>query len=156
MAAQVVVRDATDADVPVMASLLGELFAQEVEFRPDRTKQEAGLRAVLHAPHAGRLIVAEADDDGVVGVATLLWVPSTALGGLTGVLDDFVVRADQRGRGVGSILLDAALAAARDAGCLRVKLQTDAENLSAQRLYERHGFAASTMRVMVRMMSASE
>lgn len=50
------------------------------------------------------------------------------------------VSASARGLGVGDLLVATALDAAGRAGYARVSLDVAEENLSAQRLYERHGF----------------
>ena len=38
---------ATEDDVPALSELLGVLFGQEAEFRPDPERQSAGLRATM-------------------------------------------------------------------------------------------------------------
>ncbi len=53
------IRLATSADVPAMAALLGELFAQEREFSPDRTAQTRGLVLLLERGESVRILVAE-------------------------------------------------------------------------------------------------
>jgi GNAT superfamily N-acetyltransferase len=50
------------------------------------------------------------------------------------------VRADHRGSGVGSALVEAALERARTAGARRMILWTQPAMQTAQRLYARHGF----------------
>lgn len=135
---------ATDADVPALCELLGVLFAQEVEFRPDPARQAAGLRAIIGHPDVGRVLVLR-DGSAAVGMVSLLFLPSAALGGRVALLEDMVVRPDRRGGGAGSRLLAAAVAAARDAGCLRITLLTDGDNAAAQQFYARHGCGRSTM-----------
>jgi ribosomal protein S18 acetylase RimI-like enzyme len=51
-----------------------------------------------------------------------------------------MVRAGARGQGIGSRLLEACIAEARHAGLEMLTLTVTAENASAVRLYERHGF----------------
>ena len=53
-----------------------------------------------------------------------------------------MVRPEARGAGVGARLLVACIAEARQAGMEMLTLTVTAENASAVRLYERHGFAA--------------
>lgn len=138
------VSPATDADLPAMCGLLGVLFAQEAEFRPDQERQAAGLRAILGRPDLGQVLVLR-DGPLAVGMVSLLFLPSTALGGRVALLEDMVVRPDARGSGAGSRLLEAAVEFARSAGCLRVTLLADADNAAAQRFYARHGFGRSAM-----------
>ncbi len=135
---------ATDADVPALCALLGVLFAQEAEFHPDSERQAVGLRAILGRPEVGQVLVLR-DGPAVVGMVSLLFLPSTALGGRVALLEDMVIRPDVRGGGAGSRLLREAVAFARSAGCLRITLLTDADNAAAQRFYARHGFGRSAM-----------
>jgi GNAT superfamily N-acetyltransferase len=138
------VSDATDADIPALCELLAILFTQEAEFCPDPERQAAGLRAILGHPDVGRVLVLR-DGPTAVGMVSLLFLPSTALGGRTALLEDMVVRPECRGGGAGSRLLQEAIRAARLAGCLRVTLLTDGDNAGGQRFYARHGFGRSAM-----------
>ena len=85
------------------------------------------------------------DGPAVVGMVSLLFMSSTALGGRAAVLEDMVVRPNARGRGAGSRLLHAAVEFAQLAGCRRITLLTDADNVAAQQFYSRHGFKRSAM-----------
>ena len=145
---------ATIEDVPRLAELLAILFSQEVEFVPDRSRQEKGLREIIGNPTAGQILVLR-DDDGIGGMVSLLYLVSTALGGRAALLEDMVVAPQRRGRGAGSMLLNAAIDHARRAGCLRITLLTDQVNVAGQRFYGRHGFVASTMMPM-RLLIAPE
>jgi hypothetical protein len=84
------VSPATDADVPALCELLGILFAQEAEFHPDLERQAAGLRAILGRPDDGRVLVLR-DGPAAVGTVSLLFLPSTALGGRVALLEDMIV-----------------------------------------------------------------
>jgi len=135
---------ATTEDIPQLCGLLALLFDQEAEFHPDRGLQESGLRQIIEFPERGR-ILALRDGQSVIGMVNLLFTVSTALGGRVAILEDMVVRPDCRCRGAGSMLLKAAVASARSAGCLRLTLLTDSTNEPAQRFYMRHGFSRSDM-----------
>jgi GNAT superfamily N-acetyltransferase len=137
-------RPATSADLPALVDLLCVLFTQEAEFEPDRAAQARGLVAILDVPAVGAILVAE-ETDVLLGMVSLLWTVSTALGARAGLLEDMVVAPAARGRGVGGRLLEAAIAHARAAGCRRLTLLTDADNAGAQRFYRRRGFVASPM-----------
>jgi len=136
---------ATQADVPALCELLRELFATEPEFTPDRAAQARGLGAILADPQVGTILVAR-HDEAVIGMVNVLYTLSTALGAPVALLEDLIVTAPQRGRGIGTTLLQSAFQAARARGCRRITLLTEADNAAARRFYERHGFQASTMR----------
>jgi GNAT superfamily N-acetyltransferase len=138
------VTTATLEDIPQLCGLLAVLFAQEKEFAPDSARQADGLRLILGRPEQGRILVWR-ERQTLLGMANLLFTVSTARGGRVAILDDFVVLPEHRGQGGGGALLRAAIALAREQGCSRLSLQTDADNEAAMRLYRRFGFARSTM-----------
>ena len=84
-----------------------------------------------------------ADDHGdVIGYAyaALEGYDYMALRGPAGVLHDVIVDPEYRGRGVGRLLLDAALAYLKSRGAPRVVLSTAEQNEPAQRLFASAGF----------------
>ncbi len=119
-------------DVPSLSTLLSELFSQEAEFAPNDDAQRRGLVRIISDPDVGIILVAK-DGDRAVGMVNILFTISTALGERVAILEDMIVSARARGAGIGSRLLEQAIAAARDAGCKRVTLLTDRTNNSAQR-----------------------
>lgn len=135
---------ATVADLDAMASLLGELFALEADFAPDRTKQLAALRWLLDHPAHGRLFVLR-DDGRVVGMANALVSLSTAEGGPVLSLEDVVIEASHRGGGHGRRLVEHVLAWAATEGMSRVTLLADKDNHAALAFYQRLGFEESAM-----------
>lgn len=135
---------ATAADLPALVRLLGLLFVQEAEFHPDPGRQLRALRALLERPQEAFVRVLRIDG-AVAGVVSVQFVVSTAEGGRAGLLEDLVVDPAWRGRGLGSALLADAIGQARERGCLRLTLLTDAGNERARAFYLRHGFHASPM-----------
>ena len=138
------IRLATPADIPALCALLDQLFAQEAEFTPDRAAQQRGLAAIISDPAVGEILIAETDGR-IVAMVNLLYTVSTALGERVALLEDMVVDAAARGAGLGSALLERAVGHARERGCRRITLLTDADNAAAQRFYARHGFGPSPM-----------
>ena len=59
---------------------------------------------------------------------------------------NFAVVPDLRRRGVGTLLLDAALTLGRRLGAMKAYLEVRASNLAALQFYERHGFCATDRR----------
>jgi GNAT superfamily N-acetyltransferase len=64
-------------------------------------------------------------------------------GGLCAEIESVHVRADRRGRGIGRLLMVAAIDRARDLGCYRVQLTSNQARPEAHRFYEGLGFEAS-------------
>ncbi len=144
------VRRARAVDLAPLVELLGSLFDQEAEFRPDPPTQRRGLMALLDDPDHCRVVVVELQGR-VVGMVAIQLTVSTALGAPAAILEDLVVDPRHRGQGVGSSLLAGAIEQAEALGCKRITLLVDADNASAQRLYEGHGFRRSTMVAMRRL-----
>lgn len=135
---------ATVEDIPALSRLLSLLFTQEAEFSPDPFAQARGLARIITHPDIGEILLARESDE-VLGMVSLLYTVSTALGAPVALLEDMVVTPEARGTGLGARLLSHAIATARTRGCRRITLLTDANNHDARRFYERQGFNASPM-----------
>jgi len=136
--------EATFDDIPELTDLLTLLFTQEVEFESDPDKQGKGLRQIIGNPEIGRILILR-DDNFLIGMVSLLFTVSTALGGRVAILEDMIVHPNARGKGVGSDLIQHAVDFARTNGCFRITLLTDRTNSEAIRFYRKHGFALSGM-----------
>ncbi len=136
--------EAHPGDLTQLVELMGILFTQEREMAPDPAKQERAIRMILADPRIGRIYVAR-DGARVLGMVNIQWGVSTAEGGPAAHLEDFVVRPELRGRGLGTRLLRHAIEESKRAGLLRLILLTDGDNAGAQRLYTRAGFVRSGM-----------
>src|SRR3954449_2602387 len=109
----VVVEPATAEDLDELSDLLGELFSEESDFRPNKDKQLRGLRLIFEQPNRGRVFVLRKDKS-IVGMINLLFSNSTAEGGFVILLDDLVVHTEYRDHGYGSDLLEYAIKFARE------------------------------------------
>lgn len=135
---------ATLANLDELVHLLNVLFAQDIEFEPDYKKQKAGLEQIISNPSVGEILVMKIDGK-VVGMVSLLYSISTALGGKVAILEDMVVAKEFRRKGLGKELLHEAIAFAQKHGCLRLTLLTDFDNESAIKFYQSAGFSLSKM-----------
>jgi len=124
--AEVAVRELRDAERAWAADALRERWG-EVVVASGRTLRPAELPA----------LVAEADGERA-GIATYLVEG--------GECELVTVDALAIGAGIGGALVEAAAAAARDAGASRLRLVTTNDNLPALRLYQRHGFRLVQLR----------
>lgn len=141
------IEPATLDDLMELSELLGDLFAQEDDFTPNREKQIRGLRLILEQPSRGRIFVLR-NHAKIVGMINLLITISTAEGGFVLLLEDLVVHADHRGQGHGGRLLNHAVDFAREKGFVRITLLTHRDDERVVAFYRRHGFVASEMMIM--------
>lgn len=142
-----VVEEAKSSDTESLIDLLALLFSQEAEFSPKRDLQRAGLTMILEDASIGTLFVLKKDGT-IIGMVSLLWSISTALGGKVAFLEDMIVHPSWQGKGGGTMLVKHAIAYAQKCSCQRITLLTDANNHAAQSFYKQLGFKSSLMQPM--------
>lgn len=142
------IRMAYSDDILPMVDLLAELFTIEDDFTIDAVKQTRGLELLLQNPQSV-VLVAEIKNR-VVGMITLQRVISTAVGEYVGIIEDVVVSAADRGKGIGNKLIQAALEEANERGWKRLALAADRRNSKAISFYQKKGFEISHMGLMYR------
>jgi len=91
-----------------------------------------------------------AEIDGRVAGKLELYMAWKSVYGKFGVIRRFVVHQDFRSQGVGRVLLDAATARAREAGCAFIELSVDVTNPIPHSFYHREGFREDRVEVMMR------
>ncbi len=135
---------ATLNDIDKLCDLLTTLFEQEVEFKADKKIQKKALTMIVKNPVQGHILIAR-DGDNIVGMLTLLYSISTALGSKVAVLEDMIISKEHQSRGIGTLLVLYAKSFAKENECKRITLLTDFDNIKAHKFYEINGFTKSTM-----------
>lgn len=127
-----VLREMTWRDVPALAALELALFADDAWSEQTWWAELAGRprRSYVVGERAGVVVgYAGVDRRGeVADVMTIAVVP------------------DAQGQGLGSLLMDWLIEAARGGGAEHLMLEVRADNTAAQRLYSKMGFAMLTVR----------
>ncbi|MGH7604071.1 MAG: GNAT family N-acetyltransferase [Gemmatimonadaceae bacterium] len=143
------IRRAKPEDLKVIGRLGASLVRLHHDLDPKRfiaatSRTEQGYGSYLGTQLGNPdVIVLVAERDGQVLGYTYAGVEGTdymALRGPAGAVYDIVVDPANRGRGIGTLLLEATLAALKARGVPRVVLSTAEGNESAQRLFARLGF----------------
>lgn len=75
-----------------------------------------------------------------VGYIAVSFGYSLEMGGIDGFIDEFYIRQNVRGRGMGTEVLAALLPALEQSGLKALHLEVSPKNTDAQRLYARAGF----------------
>lgn len=120
--AGVVLRAFGPDDEPAVRATMLEVFEGHRRYTPRRFDEWLDLRLQHPAFDPALWRVAEADAEGAVVGAALVY----DVGG-TGYMSSLAVRSDWRGRGVGPALLRDAFAALRERGQMRVLISLDAD-----------------------------
>ena len=139
---EVILRRATEADVPDLVRLL----ADDPLGRDRETADPAPYRrafALIDADPAQLLVVA-VDGADVVGTMQLSFIRGLSRqGALVAQVEAVRVRAGDRNRGLGAAMIGWAVQESSRRGCGLVQLTTDKSRVDAHRFYERLGFVAS-------------
>lgn len=151
-----IIEPATVADHDAICAVLAEGDAHHREHLPDVFQPTQGpvrprdfLARRIEGPDSAILVAR--DGGAIVGVVELVLKPPIEREGLVprrlALLDNVVVRATDRGRGIGTQLVTHAEAWARERGAEAMELHVWSFNEPARRLYERLGYAARTVRM---------
>ncbi|HEY4957136.1 MAG TPA: GNAT family N-acetyltransferase [Caldimonas sp.] len=148
MSGAVVIRPLAVADLADYKRLRDEMLAAHPEAFTSDPSSEATKEPFDYLPRLGLdrrdgghfLLGAWRDGEllGAIGCEREARLKVRHIGHVIGMM----VRAEARGGGIGSRLLEACIAEARHAGLEMLTLTVTAENASAVRLYERHRFIA--------------
>lgn len=140
---EAVFRPARLEDVPAVVALYAddELGATR-EDPTDLATYEAALARVAQDPNQ-HLVVADRDGT-VVGTLQLTVVPGLSRRGSTrSIIEAVRVASSERGSGLGTRIVEWAVAESRRQGVDLVQLTSDASRVDAHRFYERLGFTQS-------------
>lgn len=140
------IRPATEEDIPRILALYRELTISTSQVETSRSPSTDDYRKVfaeIRADPGHELLVAE-DRGEVVGTVVLLIVPNLSHSATPWALvENLVVGYEYRRRSFGKLLLEYAIARAREKGCHRIELCSDKRREEAHRLYRSVGFEAS-------------
>ncbi|MEU6505868.1 GNAT family N-acetyltransferase [Streptomyces sp. NPDC046942] len=137
------IRHATADDLPsIVAMLADDPLGAQRESPHDLTPYRAALER-LTADSNQHLVVAVREDR-VIGTLQLTIIPGLSHKGATRALIEAVrIHADERGSGLGGLLIQWAIDTSRQLGCVMVQLTSDKTRTDAHRFYARLGFNAS-------------
>lgn len=124
---------------PYEAGDFAALYAiEEASFEPPFRFTSAYLRRLMENPRAATWV---AEEEGVVAGFATVNCREQEPGWTIAYIDTIEVIPSWRGRGIGGSLLRHIEDSAEAAGASLIWLHVDAENASAIRLYEAHGYA---------------
>ena len=133
----VVVRPAGPGDLDAVLHLLAQLNPEDEALAPEVAA--AAWREILERPGVETLLACL--DGAVVACLTLVLVPNLSRGAKPYALIENVVTDEaHRGRRIGRVLLDAALARAWELGAYKVMLMTGSKQESTLGFYRAAGF----------------
>ncbi|MGW6917686.1 N-acetyltransferase family protein [Kitasatospora sp. NPDC054939] len=137
------IRPATAEDLPAIVAMLADDPLGATRENPDDLTPYRAAHARIAADPNQHLVVAERAGR-TVGTLQLTVVPGLSRQGATRTLIEAVrIHADERGDGLGTELIEWAVAHSRELRADLVQLTSDATRTDAHRFYERLGFVGS-------------
>jgi ribosomal protein S18 acetylase RimI-like enzyme len=97
------------------------------------------LDTFLERPELGFVWLAYTEE-GAAAVCVIAYGVSTSMGSVVAKLDDVSVKEDQRGKGIGTALLEQLKEQLRKEGVTRIDVAVHMENPEARKFYENLGF----------------
>lgn len=134
---QIEIRRAGGEDAADIARLLHDFNAEFEEPTPGVPALTGYARRLLEGGEMTVLLAGSGPD----GIALIRFRPSVWSGGPEAHLQELYVVPPLRGRGIGRALLEATIAAAREAGATGIDLNTGETDTAARALYESMGFS---------------
>lgn len=143
----------TSRDRAQASAVLGAFLSADTHYRDSAHDYgDGGAQALERAidlfierPELGFVWIASCEDvvaPRIVGACVVCYAISTSRGTLVAKLDDVIIVADWRGRGVGEAMLRALAQELRGAGVTRIDSSCHRDNANAWRFYARLGFRA--------------
>jgi GNAT superfamily N-acetyltransferase len=136
-AAEVEIRRAGPGDAGAIARLLHDFNSEYDEPTPGVAALTGHARRLLEEGEMTVLLGGGGPD----AISLIRFRPSVWTGALEAHLQELYVAPPLRGRGIGRALLEATMAAAREAGATGIDLNTGTTDTAARALYESCGFS---------------
>jgi len=134
------IRNAQLEDIESLIALLGQLFSIEEDFEVNPEKQNSGLGIMIGGSTKHHCIKVAEVDGTIVGMCTIQTLVSTAEGGMVGIVEDMIVDADYRGKGIGRQLMEHIKDWATVHQLRRLQLLADRTNFHALEFYDHLGW----------------
>jgi GNAT superfamily N-acetyltransferase len=137
------IRPADLTDLPVIVAMLADdPLGSQRESPDDLAPYRTAFQRLADDPNQHQVVAVR--EGRVVGALQLTVIPGLSRRGSTrSVIEGVRVHADERGSGLGTLLIEWAVEESRRQGCQLVQLTSDATRTDAHRFYERLGFTAS-------------
>jgi GNAT superfamily N-acetyltransferase len=136
-------RATTEQDLPAVVALLADdELGRKRESPDDLTPYRTAFTRLREDDN--QLLIVAVREDAVVGTMQLTFIPGLSRCGATRALIEAVrVARTERGSGLGTLMIEWAIAESRRRGCTLVQLTSDRGRLAAHRFYQRLGFVDS-------------
>jgi GNAT superfamily N-acetyltransferase len=131
-------REAGRGDVSTLVGLMSDFYAESGFVLVEPQAADA-FQDLLARPDLGRIWLIERGGD-PAGYIVVTFVFAMEHGGIAAIVDDFYVRPEARGAGLGTSALAAVRRACEDLGIRALRVEVGLDNEVAQAVYRSAGF----------------
>ncbi len=136
---EIIIRRAVKSDYPAVKKLVKELYdTLEVKDGMDEELSKEKFNDILTEQKI-MILVAEVNDK-VIGYLTLNFNKSLLDSGASAIIDELMVTKEERGAGVGTLLVHHAIEISEHNGCSEIGVGTEYTNNRAREFYKNCGF----------------
>ncbi len=136
------IREATPADLESVLALYAAIEDSPADVLTLEQAQAVWAQFARYPSYRLWVACDAANGDAVVGTYAMLVMHNLAhRGAPSAIVEDVVVARDQQGHGVGRQMMAHAMQQAREAGCYKLALSSNARRTGAHAFYESLGFA---------------
>lgn len=146
------IEPATVEDLSVLTTFISDLMEEQPDFVSDEAAHAKGIQLILESPSKGRIFVLR-DEEDILGMVNILFTITTALGGCAALMEDVIIHPQYRRQGLGSLMLDYAVAFAEEKDFKRITLLADAQDEKSQSFFQNKGFDFSGLIPMKRILN---
>ena len=140
----IVVRTASDNDLPVILGLLYELGRP----KPQKDSDVDIFRKLVKKYVTDldkKILIAELDDMKIVGMVSMIFLPRLNRTTLELYIPELVVLEKYRNQGIGKKLIDSCISFAKEKKCHRIRLESGNQRKESHQFYKSLGFEQSAL-----------
>ncbi len=141
---KVVIRDATEKDIPIILGLLYELGRPKPEKDSDvETFRNLVKKHILDSDK--KLLVAQLNEIEIVGIVSIVFLHRLNRDSLELYIPELVVLEKHRNQGIGKELVNSCIKLGKDENCHRIRLESGNQRLDSHQFYKKIGFEQSAL-----------
>ena len=140
----VIVRSASDKDIPVLLGLLYDLGRP----KPQKDSDVEIFRKLVtkYVKDSDKtILVAELDDMKIIGMASVMFLSRLNQSTLEMCIPELVVLEKYQNQGIGKKLINSCIVLAKDKKCHRIRLESGNQRKESHQFYKHLGFEPSSL-----------
>lgn len=139
----VIIRDASDKDAPLILGLLYDLGRPKPQKDPD-VETFRKLVTTYVKDSDKMILVAEIDDVKIIGMVSVMFLPRLNQLTLEMYIPELIVLENYQKQGIGKKLINSCIALAKERNCHRIRLESGNQRKESHQFYEHLGFEKSS------------